>query len=124
MVRRAGPDKGVAADERMPDLLESVGLLEQFDVIIDGNNAVGRGLNGRPAPDSYVECARQMRVDPGDAAMVEDALSDVESGAAGGFRHVIGVDRGAGSELLIAAGAAVVVDDLGALLGTDDGSAH
>ena len=48
--------------------------------------------------------------------MVEDALSGVASGAAGKFRHVIGVDRGAGHEALLEGGATVVVDDLGELL--------
>lgn len=114
----------VSSSKNCRFVLESVGLLEEFDAILDGNDAVDRGLSGKPAPDTYLDCALQMSVEPGAAAMVEDALSGVASGAAGGFRHVIGVDRGAGTEALIAAGATVVVDDLGALLGTNDGSTH
>jgi beta-phosphoglucomutase-like phosphatase (HAD superfamily) len=44
--------------------------------------------------------------------VVEDATSGVAAGRAGGFGLVIGVDRGAGREALLAAGADVVVTDL------------
>ena len=47
--------------------------------------------------------------------MVEDALSGVVAGRAGGCGLVIGVDRGAGREALLAAGADVVVADLAEL---------
>jgi hypothetical protein len=39
----------------------------------------------------------------------------VRAGAAGGFGLVIGVDRGAGADTLTAAGATLVVADLGEL---------
>jgi beta-phosphoglucomutase-like phosphatase (HAD superfamily) len=48
--------------------------------------------------------------------VVEDAISGVASGAAGGFGQVIGVNRKAGRSELLGAGATVVVDDLGELL--------
>jgi beta-phosphoglucomutase-like phosphatase (HAD superfamily) len=44
---------------------------------------------------------------------VEDAISGVEAGRRGGFGLVIGVDRGAGRDALVAGGADVVVGDLG-----------
>jgi HAD superfamily hydrolase (TIGR01509 family) len=97
-------------------VLESVDLIGSFDDILDGNDAAERGLPGKPEPDTYLDCARRLGVEPTSAAMVEDALSGVASGAAGGFLHVIGVDRGAGRDELVAAGASVVVDDLGAFV--------
>ena len=44
--------------------------------------------------------------------MVEDAVSGVAAGRAGGFGGVIGVDRGNNQEALEKAGADVVVEDL------------
>ncbi len=96
--------------------LDSVDLIDQFDEILDGNDAAERGLPGKPKPDTYLDCAERLGVDPRRSAMVEDALSGVASGAAGGFLHVIGVDRGAGRTELLDGGATVVVADLGEFL--------
>ncbi|MEM8903930.1 MAG: beta-phosphoglucomutase family hydrolase [Actinomycetota bacterium] len=106
----------VSSSKNCRFVLGSVGLLDHFDDILDGNDAAERGLPGKPAPDTYLDCARRLGVEPTSAAMVEDALSGVESGAAGGFLHVIGVDRGAGRQALLDSGATVVVEDLGELL--------
>lgn len=97
-------------------VLGTVGLLDHFDEILDGDDATERGLRGKPAPDTYLDCANRLGVVPAAAAMIEDALSGVASGAAGGFAHVIGVNRGAGRDELLSAGATVVVDDLGVFL--------
>ena len=50
------------------------------------------------------------------AVVVEDATSGVAAGRAGKFGLVVGVDRGAGADALIEAGADVVVRDLAELL--------
>jgi beta-phosphoglucomutase-like phosphatase (HAD superfamily) len=55
-------------------------------------------------------------VDPSKAIVVEDALSGVEAGKAGGFGLVIGVDRHGDPDALIEHGADLVVADLGELL--------
>jgi beta-phosphoglucomutase family hydrolase len=115
-LRDAGIARGcVSSSKNCRFVLDSVDLLGHFDDILDGNDAAERGLPGKPAPDTFLDCARRLGVTADRAAMVEDALSGVASGAAGGFRHVIGVDRGAGHEALLADGATVVVDDLGEL---------
>ena len=44
--------------------------------------------NGKPAPDIYLEAARQLGVDPRDCLVFEDALSGVRSGKAAGCRVV------------------------------------
>jgi len=116
-LRAAGIKTGcVSSSKNCRFVLGSVDLLGHFDDILDGNDAAERGLTGKPAPDTYLDCADRLGVSPDAAAMVEDALSGVASGAAGGFRHVIGVDRGAGVDELLAGGATVVVADLGELL--------
>ncbi|MNY81991.1 hypothetical protein D3C86_2238570 [compost metagenome] len=48
--------------------------------------------------------------------VVEDAVSGVQAGAGAAFYAVIGVDRGAGRQTLLDAGATLVVDDLNDLL--------
>ncbi|MDN6439408.1 MAG: hypothetical protein L0K27_08045, partial [Corynebacterium nuruki] len=52
------------------------------------------------------------------AVVVEDATSGVAAGRAGGFGLVVGVDRGAGRQALLDAGADVVVADPGDFVGT------
>jgi len=106
----------VSSSKNCRPILDSVRLLDYFDAIVDGKDAEARGIAGKPAPDTYLDCARQLGVAADAAAIVEDAVSGVASGAAGGFRHVIGVDRGAGRDALLKAGATRVVDDLGELL--------
>jgi len=113
-LRSAGIATGcVSSSKNCRHVLDAVGLLDHFDDIIDGNDAAQRSLPGKPAPDTYLDCASRLGVDVARAAMVEDAVSGVASGAAGGFAHVIGLDRGAGRAALIESGASVVVDDLG-----------
>jgi alpha,alpha-trehalase len=97
-------------------VLGTVDLLDDFDEILDGNDATERGLAGKPAPDTYLDVARRLGTTPERSVMVEDAIAGVASGAAGGFAHVVGVDRGAGHEALYENGATVVVDDLAELL--------
>lgn len=116
-LRDAGIATGcVSSSKNCRFVLESVDLLDAFDEILDGTDAAERGLPGKPQPDTYLDCARRLGVAADRSAMVEDALSGVASGAAGGFRHVVGVDRGAGHDALLEAGATVVVGDLGEFL--------
>jgi beta-phosphoglucomutase-like phosphatase (HAD superfamily) len=56
-------------------------------------------------------------VEPGSAAVFEDALAGVEAGRAGRFAFVVGVDRVGQAQELRAHGADVVVSDLADLLG-------
>jgi len=106
----------VSASRNAKLVLESAGLSDMFGVIIDGLVAGQFHLPGKPAPDTYLEAARRLEVRPSQTALVEDALSGVEAGRAGGFNPVIGVDRGAGRQALLAHGATLVVNDLDELL--------
>ena len=57
-----------------------------------------------------------MGLPSGECVVVEDAVSGVQAGEAGTFYSVIGVDRGAGRQTLLDAGATLVVNDLKELL--------
>lgn len=97
-------------------VLDASGLTDYFDVVVDGNTSRARGLAGKPEPAGFLYAARTLGVDPVAAVVLEDALSGVAAGRAGGFGLVIGIDRGAGHDALLAAGADLVVDDCKELL--------
>jgi beta-phosphoglucomutase-like phosphatase (HAD superfamily) len=64
----------------------------------------------------FLGAAADLGIEPRRAVVVEDALSGVAAGRAGRFAAVVGVDRGAGPEQLLAHGADLVVDDLAELV--------
>ena len=88
-----------------------------FQVRVDGELAAELGLAGKPHPDPFLKAADLLGVDPLEAVVLEDATSGVAAGKAGGFALVIGVNRHDGAQALMDAGADLVVDDLGALVG-------
>jgi beta-phosphoglucomutase family hydrolase len=106
----------VSSSRNAPEVLEASGLAPRFEVVVDGSVAARLGLSGKPAPDTFLEAAKELRVPADRAVVAEDAISGVAAGRAGGFGLVVGVDRGAGHAALRDAGADIVVDDLAELL--------
>ena len=106
----------VSSSKNAQEVLTAAGIRDRFEVVMDGVIAERDHLASKPAPDVFVEGARMLGVDPARSAAVEDALSGVQSAAAGGFALVVGVDRGVGASVLHEAGAHVVVDDLAAFV--------
>jgi HAD superfamily hydrolase (TIGR01509 family) len=106
----------VSSSANCRDVLEAAGILDLFEEIIDGNVADRDQLKGKPAPDTFLAGAKAVGVGPDEAAVYEDALAGVEAGRAGGFKHVIGVDRAGQADALREHGADVVVNDLAELL--------
>lgn len=102
----------VSSSANAPSVLETAGLLDRFTTVVDGNVAKEHGLPGKPAPDTFAYAAEVLGVPTTAAVVLEDAVSGVKAGAAGDFALVVGVDRGAGHDVLSAAGADVVVSDL------------
>jgi beta-phosphoglucomutase family hydrolase len=102
----------VSSSRNTPTVLAAAGLAERFAVVVDGNVAAREHLRGKPAPDTYARAAELLGVGVAEAAVVEDAVSGVEAGRAGGFGLVVGVDRGVGADALREHGADIVVDDL------------
>jgi beta-phosphoglucomutase family hydrolase len=92
------------------------GVADQFDVTVDGHVTEAKGLHGKPAPDTYLAAAQMLGIEPGAAAVFEDALAGVEAGRAGKFGIVVGVDRVGQAAQLREHGADIVVKDLGDLL--------
>jgi HAD superfamily hydrolase (TIGR01509 family) len=106
----------ISASENAEAILRTGGVLDQFDARVDGLDSRRLQLPGKPDPAIFLEAARQLGEPPSSLAVIEDALAGVEAGARGGFGLVIGVDRAGYRDELLAAGASLVVDDLGELL--------
>jgi beta-phosphoglucomutase family hydrolase len=106
----------VSSSRNAPAVLKAAGLSDYFPVVVDGVVAVDEGLPGKPSPATYEYAARLLDLPSEHCVVVEDAVSGVQAGSAGTFRSVIGVDRGAGRQTLLDAGATVVVNDLAELL--------
>lgn len=110
--RRLGMQTALVTSSRSGRaIVEGAGIAHLFDVVVDWTDAEPLGLRGKPAPDIFLEAARRLAVDPAQAVVLEDAISGVEAGRAGGFGLVVGVARAQGRALL-AHGADLEVRDL------------
>jgi beta-phosphoglucomutase family hydrolase len=103
----------VSSSKNCRAVLETAGIENLFDARVDGLDLERHGLAGKPAPDTFLEAARRLHVEPARTIVVEDAIAGVAAGRAGGFGLVLGVNRAGQSQELRAAGADVVVPDLG-----------
>lgn len=108
----------VSSSTNCLEVLEAAGIEDLFQERIDGVVADRERLQGKPAPDTFLAGARALGVEPGQAAVFEDALAGVEAGRAGGFACVVGVDRVGQAQELREHGADIVVSDLAELLDT------
>ena len=113
--RMKSSDKRVAvisSSRNARAVLEAAGVIELFPVIVDGMDMWELNINGKPAPDIFLEAAGRLNVVPDTAMVIEDAQSGVEAGKAGGFGLVIGIDRSGSNKGLRSSGADIVVSDL------------
>jgi len=102
----------VSSSRNCKAILDKAGLTHLFDTKVDGVDSQRLNLNGKPAPDIFLQAARELAVKPENAIAVEDAISGVKAGKAGQFGLVVGVVRDGGDEALRHHGADVVVRDL------------
>jgi beta-phosphoglucomutase family hydrolase len=106
----------VSSSANTREVLKSVGIEDLFEAVVDGLVAQHEGLPGKPAPDTFLAGARELGVEPAQAAVFEDALAGVEAGRAGNFGWVVGVNRTGQADALAQHGADIVVDDLSELM--------
>jgi HAD superfamily hydrolase (TIGR01509 family) len=106
----------VSASANCKEVLKAAGIAGLFDARVDGLVAQREGLQGKPAPDTFLAAAQLLGVEPVAAAVFEDSLAGVRAGRAGGFGLVVGVDRAGHEADLRAEGADTVVADLVELL--------
>jgi beta-phosphoglucomutase family hydrolase len=106
----------VSSSTNCKDVLEAAGIEDLLEVRMDGVVAEREHLKGKPAPDTYLKAAEMLDAEPAQAAVFEDALAGVESGRAGNFGCVVGVDRVGQADALKQHGADIVIEDLAELL--------
>lgn len=105
----------ISASKNCQHILEKAKLKNLFQVRVDGVAAEERGLSGKPAPDIFLEAAKELDVSPQEAFIVEDSIAGVRAGADGHFGLVVGIVRNADEEELQEAGADIVISRLGQL---------
>ena len=106
----------VSSSRNCQAVIEAAGIADLFDARVDGVVAAERGLAGKPAPDTFLEAARELGVPPERAVVFEDALAGVEAGRAGAFGLVVGADRKGDPDGLRGHGADIAVTDLATLI--------
>jgi beta-phosphoglucomutase family hydrolase len=108
----------VSSSANTQEVLKVTGLERFVEARVDAQAAIAAGLNGKPAPDTFLEGARILGVAASQAAVFEDAIAGVQAGRAGHFGIVVGVDRVGPSHAgeLSQQGADIVVTDLDQLL--------
>jgi beta-phosphoglucomutase family hydrolase len=106
----------VTSSQNCTAVLQAAELDAFFDVQVDGNVIEAQHLAGKPAPDTFLEAARLLGVEPSSAVVIEDAIAGVQAGANGNFGLVIGVARKGNAEELRRHGAHMVVNDLDELV--------
>jgi beta-phosphoglucomutase family hydrolase len=106
----------VSSSTNCKDVIVAAGIDKYLEVRVDGVVAQEEKLKGKPHPDTFLAAAAKLGVDREEAAVFEDALAGVESGRAGKFGCVVGVDRVDHAAALSEHGADIVVQDLSELL--------
>jgi beta-phosphoglucomutase family hydrolase len=115
----------VSASRNCRKILQAARLDGLFDAVVDGLDIEKHSLLGKPAPDTFLEAARQLGAAPARTFVVEDATAGIMAARAGELGLVVGVDRTGHADSLRAAGADIVVSDLGQLeLGMADSLAR
>lgn len=87
-----------------------------IDDCVDGKTMLAEHLHRKPSPDMYLAACRHLRVAPDHTAVFETTRDGITAGRVGGFDLVVGVGRGDAASALRAAGADLVVADLGEIL--------
>ena len=117
-VRDAGLRRAVVSSSaNTREVLRVTGIEDLFEAVVDGLTIEREGPQRQAGTRLLPRRARELGVEPSQAAVFEDALAGVEAGRAGGFGCVVGVDRAGHADDLRAHGADVVVEDLSELLG-------
>lgn len=62
-------------------ILERLGLGSFFDAVVDGNCI----QNSKPHPEVFLKAAEEIQLSPSECLIVEDAVSGIQAGNAGGF---------------------------------------
>nr|WKN38635.1 trehalose-phosphatase [Tunicatimonas sp. TK19036] len=117
---RAWKEKGiktavVSSSKNCQPILDAAGVTHLFDVVVDGIVAEEKKLLGKPQPDTFLQAARMLKVEPSRAAVAEDAAAGIEAAVKAGFGLVIGILKENNSELLKQSKTDIIINNLGEL---------
>ena len=65
--------------------MRDTGLYDFFDVILGGDNVV----NGKPAPDIFLDCADKLEADPKICYVIEDSFNGIRAAHAAGMHPIM-----------------------------------
>jgi len=65
-------------------ILEKTGILDYFDVIVDGNDVT----NAKPDPEVFIRAAQKLGISNEDSIVFEDSIAGVEAANIGGMTSV------------------------------------
>lgn len=80
-----------SSSKNTPFILRQLGLERCFDAVSDGNNIT----RSKPDPEVFLKAAEYLHLPPRACLVVEDAVSGVQAGHAGGFAVAAVGDAGA-----------------------------
>ncbi|WP_037324585.1 trehalose-phosphatase [Salinimicrobium terrae] len=112
--KRQGLKIGLISSSRnCREILKITGLENGlFETVMDGVTSAERNIPGKPAPDIFLEAAKELGVNPQEALIIEDARVGVEAGRKGDFKLVIGIENASTKEELLEYGAHLAVRNL------------
>ncbi len=86
-IRAAGLKCAIgSASKNTCEVLERLGILELFDAIADGFSVERQ----KPEPDLFLFAAIELKLQPSECIVVEDAAAGIEAALRGGF-HTVGI---------------------------------
>lgn len=84
-IRAAGLKSAVgSASKNAAEVIERLGIENLLDVIADGHSVTLQ----KPAPDLFLYAAGQLKLNPSQCVVVEDAAAGIEAARSGGFLSV------------------------------------
>lgn len=109
--RQGAPIAVASSSKNCEFILECCGIRDLFQVVVDGRFIQEKNKCSKPAPDIFIEAARQLGVELSRTIIIEDAPSGVAAARAAAAAVVVGLDRSGTSDLM-ARGADFVVSSL------------
>jgi beta-phosphoglucomutase len=73
-----------SASKNASEVLDRLGIRSLFDAISDGYSVARQ----KPAPDLFLDAARQLNLPPAECVVIEDAAAGIGAAKAGGFRSI------------------------------------